>query len=225
MKQNEVKEVATEIIGLEGNKIFRTVIDLTLRPGTTIAEYCRGETQKYLAPVVYYFGVSTVVFYFQTITGLHEAVKSAEGWKTLFAKFGVTLVSEKVDSVVSLVFNPTVLNILMLPVMLLGTWVVFRKCNPSFKMNSWFTIFVAGHSAIFFLPPVLLYLLPNKNPFLVVTTMLSFGVIVYFIWAARQFYQLPWGKAILLSLLRVLILTPLTWIVQGLFVYLMYQIS
>ena len=53
----ELKEIASEIFGLENNKVLKTIIDLTLKPGKTIRTYCNEKNKTYLRPFSYLFAV------------------------------------------------------------------------------------------------------------------------------------------------------------------------
>ena len=71
---NGIKEVAKEVIGWEDNRFFTTLKYLTTRPGQVISGYSKGEKQKYLSPVAYYFGVESLKSYLLSISGLSTGV-------------------------------------------------------------------------------------------------------------------------------------------------------
>ncbi len=95
MQKDEVKEVAGEIIGLESNKVFRTIKDLTIKPGEVIATYGEGDRQKYISPVVYYFGTSAASFYFLSLTGAVETAKTVSLVKKIFEVQGFPFLQTK----------------------------------------------------------------------------------------------------------------------------------
>ena len=230
METGEVKEVANELIGLEGNKIFRTVKGLTTKPGQVIKEYCDGEKLKYLSPVFYFSGVSGIAYYLQSLS-TKEYIKAVEEWKRIFSSdFGILLSSAKVDNVISYVFNQTVLNIISLPITLFITWLVFRKQNASFRNSSWYALYTWAHSTLILTPSLLLFWLHNifiLNIFILdifkfASSLLAIG---YNVWAAMQFYQIKVGKAILLILLRHIIVFIFTNFILGLLIFMIYSYS
>ena len=72
IKHDGLKEVANEVIGLEHNKIFATIKYLTINPSQVVSQFCHGEKNKYLSPVVYFLGVESVKLYLMSITGLFD---------------------------------------------------------------------------------------------------------------------------------------------------------
>lgn len=224
MKQSEVKEVANELIGWDGNKVFRTFKYLSTRPGQLISEYCNGEKEKYLSPVTYFFGVSAIMFYFQSISGLEEMVKNANQWKQIFSSLGIDLSTSKIDNVTSIIFNPTFLNILYIPLTLVATWLVFRKHNQSFRDNSWFTLYIAAQSSLFLLPALLTFWL-YKDIFPYTNIVFSLLILVYTIWASKQFYKITVVRAILLNLLKIVLVLPFTYLLLGAVILMIYYFS
>ena len=152
-------------------------------------------------------------------------------WKGVFSSvFGILLSSEKVDNVISYVFNQTVQNIISLPITLFITWLVFRKQNASFRNSSWYALYTWAHSTLILIPSLLLFWLHNifiLNIFILdifkfASSLLAIG---YYVWAAMQFYQIKVGKAILLILLRLIILAIFTNFILGLLIFMIYSYS
>ena len=226
METGEIKEVANELVGLEGNKIFRTVKGLTTKPGQVIKEYCDGEKLKYLSPVFYFSGVSGIAYYLQSLS-TEEYIKAAvEQWKRIFSsEFGILLSSAKVDNVISYVFNHTVQNIISLPITLFITWFVFRKQNASFRNSSWFALYTGAHSTLILTPSLLLFRLHNHFILTIVNFTSALLMLSYTVWTAMQFYQIKVGKAILLILLRFIIVFIFTYFILGLLIFMIYSYS
>jgi hypothetical protein len=213
MDKKEVKEVANELIGWEGNKIFTTVKYLTTRPGQIISEYCQGEKHKYLSPVVYLFGVSGVFLYLQSLSGLDDYVRNPDMIKLYSKLVGSALSSSQLNKFFNAIGNQTLMLLLNLPVNLVVSWFLFRKHNPSFKQSSWFVIYITGQSILFMVPVIMCFWFISTAAFLYASNLLTFMLVVYNIWAAMQFYKIEMGRAILLIFLRLIIMIPFALIV------------
>lgn len=204
-KPNEVKEVAKELIDLEGNKVFRTLHHLTTRPGQMIAEYCQGGKNKYLSPVTYFVGVTAVEGFIASSLGLIEFVakKNTEDLsKTFsdpaFSKLGIdaSTISDKLNVAGSFLMSETGQKVTIIPIVLLFTWLFYKKYNRSFKESSWFALYTLGHVTLLTLP-VMLYWYFTKDLAVYSAIGLIFSSL-YWIWASMQFYSLSIGRAIFL---------------------------
>ncbi|MDZ4716800.1 MAG: DUF3667 domain-containing protein [Cytophagales bacterium] len=209
-KTNELKDVTKELLGWEDNKLFRTLNYLTTRPGQINLEYCSGEKQKYLSPIVYFFGVTTVetfiaarigFFDFMLETNKESLQKSLSDPNFLNAGFDPTYIIDKVNTNFSFLFSEVGQKIFLVPLLLLLTWLFYRKLNRSFKENSWFALYTLGHVTLLSLPFMLGWYLTKD---LVLYSVLSFLMaFVYWVWASKQFYNLKLGKALLLRFLMM----------------------
>jgi hypothetical protein len=213
-KANGLTEVTKELIGWEGNKIFRTLDHLTTRPGEIITEYCKGERSKYLSPVVYFFGVEALKSYLISISGLSGFLLTTKMEELKRAL--LSLSSER--STHNLTTNETTTSnltgffsffiselgqkLIMLPILLLLTWLFYKKLNSSFKENSWFALYTAAHASLITLPLILYWYLTRDA---VLFSRLGTAVSsIYLIWASMQFYRITIGKALVLRILLYL---------------------
>ena len=209
-KTNGLKEVTKEILGWEDNKLFRTLNHLTTRPGQVVSEYCRGEKQKYLSPVVYFFGVTALETYIASRIGLYDFVlkQNVESLRQsfsdpIFAKsgFNVSSTPDQMNSVFSFLFSETGQKIIIMPIVLLFTWIFYKKYNRNFKENSWFALYTLGHLTLLTIP-LMLYWYITKDLGLYSIIALIIGSL-YWIWNSMQFYKLKIGKAILLRIMLI----------------------
>lgn len=210
-KTNELKDVTKELLGWEDNKLFKTLNYLTTRPGQINAEYCRGEKQKYLSPMVYFFGVTALETFIVTQIGLFDFMveqnkeslrKSFSDASFLKTGFDPTYIIDKINSNFSFLFSEVGQKIFFVPLLLLLTWLFYRKINRSFKENSWFALYTLGHATLLSIPFMLFWYM-TKN----LTLMTAFSFLVafaYWVWASKQFYNLKLGKALLLRFLMML---------------------
>ena len=222
-KTNGLKEVTKEILGWEDNKLFRTLNHLTTRPGQVVSEYCRGEKQKYLSPVVYFFGVTALETYIASRIGLYDFVlkQNVESLRQsfsdpIFAKsgFNVSSTPDQMNSVFSFLFSETGQKVIILPIVLLFTWIFYKKYNRNFKENSWFALYTAGHASLL-TTPLILYWYITKD--LVLSSAIGFIVeLTYGVWASKQFYNLSLGKAIFLRIMMAVAVLVIFMIFGGL---------
>lgn len=219
-KTTGLKEVTKEILGWEDNKLFRTLNHLTTRPGQIVNEYCRGEKQKYISPVVYFFGVTALETYIASLIGLYDFMlkQNVESLRKtfsdpIFAKSGINVSStpEQMNNVFAFLFSETGQKIIILPTVLLFTWIFYKKYNRNFKENSWFALYTLGHLTLLTIP-LMLYWYITKDLVLYGIISLIIGSL-YWIWNSMQFYKLKIGKAILLRIVMVVtVLLTLTFV-------------
>ena len=219
-KTTGLKEVTKEILGWEDNKLFRTLNHLTTRPGQIVNEYCRGEKQKYISPVVYFFGVTALETYIASLIGLYDFMlkQNVESLRKtfsdpIFAKSGINVSStpEQMNNVFAFLFSETGQKIIILPIVLLFTWIFYKKYNRNFKENSWFTLYTLGHFTLLTIP-LMLYWYITKDLVLYGIISLIIGSL-YWIWNSMKFYKLKIGKAILLRIVMVVtVLLTLTFV-------------
>jgi hypothetical protein len=207
-KKNELKEVTKELIGWEDNKLVRTLHHLTTRPGQMVAAYCKGETGKYLSPVVYFFGISFLEGYLASVSGLLDFMFKSNIEKfskafsdPMFSKSGIQIsnIPDKLHKVISFLASEIGQKIIFLPVFLFVSWLFYKKFNRSFKDNSWFTLYSLAHSTLLTLPFMLYWWITKDfGPYLVLGIIISF---LYSIWASKQFYNLTISKSVILRTL------------------------
>ena len=227
-KTNGLKEVTRELIGWEDNKLIKTLNYLTTRPGQIISEYSKGEKHKYLSPVVYFFGVTALETYIASTIGLFDFVvkQNIESLRQtfsdpIFSKSGINVsgTPDQMNSAFLFLFSETGQKIIILPVVLLITWIFYKKYNRSFKDNSWFALYTLGHFTLLTIP-LMLYWYFTKDLVLYSIISLIIGSL-YWIWNSIQFYKLKIGKAILLRIMFLvtvlLILTFVQFIMAFLF--------
>lgn len=214
-KQNKIsdlKEVTQELVGWEDNKLFKTLHFLTTRPGQLITEYCKGEKQKYLSPVIYFFGATALEAYLVSVSGIKDLMLQAnvESLSKTLPEVGedkkninVANITDQYNSVTSFFLSETGQKIILLPIILLLTWLFYKKYNGSFKENSWFALYILGHVTLLGLP-FLLYVYLTKD----LVLYMVFGLTValaYGTWASKQFYNLSVGRALILRIVMLAI--------------------
>lgn len=212
-KTNGLKEVTQELLGWEDNKLFRTLNHLTTRPGQIVTKYCKGEKNKYLSPVVYFFGVTALVTYTVSISGLLDSMLKSN---PMLSKLGIdtSTIPDEVTNTLSFLLSEPGQKIIFLPIVLLLTWLFYKKHNRSFKENSWFALYTAGHASLL-TTPLILYWYITKD--LVLSSAIGFIVeLTYGVWASKQFYNLSLGKAIFLRIMMAVAVLVIFMIFGGL---------
>lgn len=211
-KTNGLKEVTQELLGWEDNKLFRTLSHLTTRPGQIVTGYCKGEKSKYLSPVVYFFGVTALVTYTVSISGLLDVMLKAN---PILSKFGIDTsnIPDEITNTLSFLLSETGQKIIFLPIVLFLTWLFYKKYNGSFRENSWFALYTAGHATLL-TTPLILYWYITKD-LVLYSAIGSIVEIAYGIWASKQFYNLSLGKAIFLRIMMVVTVLVIFMILGG----------
>ena len=210
-KTNELKEISKEIVGWEDNKLIRTLRYLTTNPGQVISEYCNGEKHKYLSPIIYFFGVNALETYLASAIGLFDYLlkKNLESMQKSFSNpsfsklFDTTNLADKINSNLAFAFSETGQKLIITPLLLLLTWLFFKKYNRSIKDNSWFALYTLGHGTLLTIPFMMFWYFTNDLTFY--TTFSFIILFAYWVWASKQFYSIKLGKAILLRFVMMTI--------------------
>jgi hypothetical protein len=202
IKADGLKEVVKEVVGWEDNKLFATVKLLTTKPGQIISEFCSGEKAKYLSPVVYYLGVESLKSFLHSVSGISDFVL-----KTKVEEMRIKLL--ELNNLVGQAENHAVNDfyiffaseigkkIITLPLLVLFTWLFYKSRNVSFKENSWFALYSAGHGSLLSLPiTLLLWFTMGYSP--IIPSLITAVSIFYWAWASMGFYKIKFGKAIVL---------------------------
>ena len=183
-KTNELKDVTKELLGWEDNKLFRTLNHLTTRPGQIVTEYCNGERQKYFSPIVYFFGVVSLDFYISSVIGLYDYVVN-EQIDSLQKSTIDKNSADKLSVGFKFLMSETGQKIILIPILLLLTWLFYRKFNKSFKENSWFALYLYGHITLLSIPFMPFWYITND---LVLLSTFQFIIgLIYWVWASKQF--------------------------------------
>ena len=214
----ELKEVASEIFGLENNKIVKTIVDLTRKPGETIRAYCKEGNKNYLRPFSYMFaviGLTILVYQFTPHTYL-ESDRSQREMEYKETIRGLDKTSPEYEfQHKTHTFNQQFSNFLQsqygqyffAALITLIHLLVFRNLNEGLKNNVFFTIFCFSHTS--FMSAILSPLSFVQNSSLdlaVVGTSLAI-VFLYRTWACKQFYEITWKRSILKNILLYFLLS------------------
>lgn len=206
-KTNELKEVTKELVGWEDNKVVRTLRLLTVRPGVIINEYTAGEKQKYLSPVVYFFGLTAIETYLASAIGLFDFLlkKNIESIREAFSnpafssvQSDVSRISDQMNSVYSFLLSETGQKLLILPMFLSFTWILYKSKKHGFKSTVWFGLYTLGHITLLSLPLLALWYFTQSLTLFTTTGLIVASV--YWIWSSMQVFEIGIGKAILLRI-------------------------
>jgi hypothetical protein len=217
--QNEIKEVAGEIVGWDA-RIMQTIKGLTLQPGVLIRDFCSGNAPRYVSPIAYYFTGVSIMYYLFEITGFSDFLLAisqedlANNLKDLGGIIDVQKAQSLRNSFIGFLSSETASKLISLVLALLLRWLIFRKQEKSFKLNAWFSMFTMGHESVLVGIPALMgwMIVPDRWVALGVIMVLGF---IYDTWASKQFYAIGWGRSVWLNL----ILTVLTNLLVSFFIF------
>lgn len=235
--QSDRKEIISEIIGFDFNRLWATIRDLTLKPGKVAADYCDGQRKKYLSPITYFFLVYGLVYFSFSLTGLQS--QFLEQGRTLYE-------NSKQQQVVPYGLKPKQLSpeeqakmesnireaqdflmskegslIVALPLMVLFQWLFYKKYRKSFYHHLYFLLFVSAQLNLLTLPLTLTLLVPE----LVVASWVIMCILLFGFWlyAEFHFYHASKSELVLRKFWQMLamIIPSLVWIMLVTFVVLM----
>ena len=213
---SDFKEVANEVVGMEGNKIWSTIKNLTLRPGLTIKRFCSGEKNLLIPPGTYLFATMAITYYLASATGYENDVKiqtrkqvseMVESAKTDDEKHAIQkaqkLGNKYEEKIQEFIQGETGQKILILPIALLLRWLLFRRYVKGFKDNSWYALFTMGHIGLLGTPLfILVYFLTNNLYAISLVGLLL--LLSYDTWASKTFYGIKLSTALALNFLFIL---------------------
>ena len=205
---SEFKELITEILGWENNKLFRTLKGLTIHPAKSIWIFCNGDKNSYIHPISYMFGVVGMIVLLNTYFE-PPYLKDYQEWEE--SKYQEKL--DKLDSdsdryavevkmhqqeqmVNKILRHPNFIYVYHFLITILHL-LVFRKMNVGLKNNVWFTTYVYAHASLLVsVIAVLLFFINDINLVLIISSLSFLIMYVYRVWASKQFYKISWGKSI-----------------------------
>ena len=226
---SEVKEVVKDVFGFQ-NRVSKTIIDLTLRPGKAIRDFCEGNKSNYLRPFPYLFAIIGVAFFLNTqfpnknVQKIHKEQeiayqKQIDGIDKTSKKFlraqkshNFTLaINKAIQTQYFAYFNVFLMTIFHL--------LVFKNMGESLKKNVWLSVFILSQ-IIFFSFFISFPFNFTLNSFLIkIGYFLAFiPPFLYRVWVCKQFYKISFlrslKKNIYVYLIMILILVP-TSIIAG----------
>ena len=205
----ELKEIASEIFGLENNKVLKTIIDLTLKPGKTIRTYCNEKNKTYLRPFSYLFAVIglTVLIgqfvpnaYLESINKnreteynqkLNKIDKNSKNYQLEVKNHNF---QQNFNRFLQGQYGQYAFAVLITIIHLL----IFKNLKEGLKNNVWFTIFCFSHTSLLALliaTPLMLFQKINIDYTSMFFTYVT--IVFYRIWACKQFYQISWKRSII----------------------------
>jgi len=220
---SEVKEVVKDVFGFQ-NKVSKTLIDLTLRPGKAIRDFCEGNKSNYLRPFPYLFAIIGISFFLNTQFPNKNAQKTQKGQEIAYQKKidGLDKTSKKFvrnqkSHNFQLALDKTVrsqyfvyFNVFLMTIFHL---LVFKNMGESLKKNVWLSVFILSHSTflgIFLSFPFNFTL----NSFLIkISYFMAFiPSFLYRVWVCKQFFEISFlrslKKNIYVFLIMILIVFP-----------------
>ena len=226
---SEVKEVVKDVFGFQ-NRVSKTIIDLTLRPGKAIRDFCEGNKSNYLRPFPYLFAIIGVAFFLHTQFPNKNAEKIHKEQEIAYQKQidGIDKTSKKFlraqkSHNFTLAINKAIqtqyfayFNVFLMTIFHL---LVFKNMGESLKKNVWLSVFILSQTSFFgiFISFPFNFTL---NSFLIkISYFLAFlPSFLYRVWVCKQFYKISFlrslKKNIYVYLIMILILVP-TSIIAG----------
>ena len=155
----ELKEIASEIFGLENNKVLKTFIDLTLKPGKTIRTYCNEKNKTYLRPFSYLFaviGLSVLIGSFVESAYLKSQNQKQETEYNQklnkidknSKKYQRRVKFHNFEQNFSRFLQGQYGHYLFATLITIVHLLIFKNLNEGLKNNVWFTIFCFSHTSL-----------------------------------------------------------------------------
>lgn len=209
----ELKELFTELMGWENNKVMRTLKGLTVSPGKTIQYFADGNRDSYVHALSYFLGVvgliSFLIIYLpesNTYNELYEYTKverheklakleiGSEAYKNLEQNLNQ---QELFYKYIQDRKNTSFLMYCYVFIYSLVHLLIFKNLNKGLKYNVWFVLYIFAHSSLIsFILCLPGYAITNISLYLCLNLIAFFISLVYWIWSSKQFYSISWSRAI-----------------------------
>ena len=205
----ELKEIASEIFGLENNKVLKTIIDLTLKPGKTIRTYCNEKNKTYLRPFSYLFAViglsvligSFVESAYQKSYNQKQETEYNQKLKTIdksSKKYERRVANHNFQQNFNRFLSSQYGHYAFAALITIVHLLIFKNLNEGLKNNVWFTIFCFSHTSLLgFLITTPLMLFQKINIDVTAMVFMYITIVFYRIWACKQFYEISWRRSII----------------------------
>ncbi|HEY3429684.1 MAG TPA: DUF3667 domain-containing protein [Cyclobacteriaceae bacterium] len=203
--------------------IFFLSKELLLRPGKVAREYNSGMRKKYFNPITFLLIVTAIQIFVikktEFFTAFNQSLKtlteqaaqsSAESRKQLDQSL------KNADKQTSRVTeNNKAFTLLIIPVLSLMTWILFKKSGQNYAENLVFNVLLmSGMTLIFFIIVIPFLILPS---FVILWMLLDYIAIwIYTIIAYKQFYNQRWPVTIAKGVLMQIVIMISSFLVAAL---------
>lgn len=184
-----LQDLQKRLFGFDNN-FFRTVKDLTIRPGKVVQSTIEGIRVRYIGPIGYFFLMLTLFILITSILEVDMMELSSSINKDLAGE--TTEQQEKIQRQFgeSIFSNFRIVSFLMMPLFILGIYLIFKNKKYNFLETSVVMFYAQGHSMIFSIAAVLIYWGFDYSNAMSLSSPISFGYIAF---VCASFYQ---GNAI-----------------------------
>lgn len=200
-RSEHIQEVSSEVAGVDVLKAWRTIRDLTLKPGTVVLAYVTGNREKYLSPVAYCLFVFTISIAIDSFTGINRYImsRSDASWTGLYRQGNIEAnpeFSRLQEAMLDFANSKSGQMLLLMPSILLLQWLLFRKYRKSFAENAYFALFTASHYVLLILPLTGVFFIDKKLFYYLYMTIGFVAPPLYMAWAGTVFYRQNYGPMI-----------------------------
>jgi len=179
------EDLQKRLFGFDNN-FFRTLKDLTIRPGKVIDSTIEGIRIRYIGPVGYFFLMVTIFVLLMSILDV-DMFDLSKGIKST-VNSGNTAEQEKLQRAVgqSIFGNFRVASFLMMPFYILGVHLIFKNKKYNFLETSVLMFYAQGHSMIFSIFAMFAYWAFSYSNAMLLVSPFSFA---YMAFVCANFYQ------------------------------------
>lgn len=180
--------------------LYRTLIGLTVRPGSVISEYVEGKRAGYTNPVKYCLSISALLIVLVKLRGsIVEVASRSISADPTAAEPAAEFLRQYNEINNSIQPYSHVISLMMMPVLAGFLYLMFRKSKRSFADHMAFGCFAVSHVA--FLNIVILAFNLHHYIFDAVVVLINVGPPIYITWAAVVFNRDRVVPGVLRSLL------------------------
>lgn len=221
---SDVKELVKDVFGFQ-NKVSKTLIDLTLRPGKAIRDFCEGNKSNYLRPFPYFFAIIGISFFLNTqfpnqnVQKIHKKneiayQKQIDGLDKTSKKFLVAQKSHNFTLSINKFLITQYSAYFMFFLITIIHLLVFKNMGESLKKNVWLSVFILSH--VTFLSIFLSFPFNfTLNSFLIkISYFLTFlPSFLYRVWVCKQFYEISFLRSLKKNIYVTLIMLLTSFII------------
>ncbi len=166
--------------------LYRTLIGLTIRPGSMISEYVEGKRVGYANPIKYCLSISTLLVLLNRFRGtILQAANQSMSADPAVVGPAAEFLHRYNEINNSILPYSHLISMLMMPVLAGFLYLVFRKSKRSLADQMAFGCFAVGHSALLSITILVFNL--HRYIFDAVVFLINVGPPLYIAWAAAGF--------------------------------------
>lgn len=198
--------------------LWKTIVDLTVRPGTVVQGYWAGKTRTYFNPFRYAFVMATLSALITISSGVYDKQMSEMATEQTFGAIDPTATPEEIaeqaeiNAEIQMMVRKylSFITLAIIPFAALAMWLVFKDTEKYLGEHMITAAYYFGHTTLLGISLIFLSLFDVLDAYSQLTVSMVLNA-VYGLFMLKKVYNLPWWRSALSvpTLLFVMVLALL----------------